>query len=393
MMRRKGSHKDDMDSLGSQLARAMTAVEKNSVDLEKLASEITAAAKAEEPVSVEHLQRNGLLGGGGYASVWLTTDVRNGKQYALKQLRKGVAAHLNFTQRCLLERQALESMSHPFITRLCTTFQDDANLYFVLELARGGDLFAVQSAQPDYMLPESWARFFTASLSLALRHIHAKGFVYRDLKPENVLLDDQGYLKLADLGLSKKVGEQRTYTQCGTEEYVPPEMLKGRGRTRASDWWAVGVFVFELLTGHPPFEGDKPSEIFDQISDYASAGDRANAQLGALLVQNKVGAHASISLECGTFVTGLLRAEEHKRLGCTPEGFLGIQQHPWFQGFDWAALLRKEMPAPFKPEPNAKPFNEAELEPQVLKIMQYDHAKHDAEFKKFGPFLVLGGKI
>ena len=99
----------------------------------------------------------------------------------------------------------------------------------------------------------------------ALRHIHGKGFVYRDLKPENVLLDEQGFLKLADLGLSKKVGSDRTYTQCGTEEYVPPEMLKGRGRTRASDWWAVGVFVFELLTGHPPFEGDKPSDIFDQV--------------------------------------------------------------------------------------------------------------------------------
>lgn len=393
MMRRKGSHKDSIDSLGDQLARAMTAVEKNTVDLEALAAEQEAVLKSQDPPSVEHLRKEGLLGGGGYASVWLTTEARTGKQYALKQLRKGVAAHLNFTQRCLLERDALETMSHPFITRLYTTFQDENNLYFVLELARGGDLFGVQSAQPNYMLPESWARFFTASLTLALRHIHSKGFVYRDLKPENVLLDEHGYLKLADLGLSKKVGEQRTYTQCGTEEYVPPEMLKGRGRTRASDWWAVGVFVFELLTGHPPFEGDKPSEIFDQISDYASAGDRANAQLGALLVQNKVGANASITMECGLFVTGLLRAEEHKRLGCTPEGFLGIQQHPWFATFDWAALLRRQMPAPYVPPVNSKPFSESELEPQILKIMNYDKAKHDVEFKKFGPVLTLGGKL
>ena len=203
------------ESLADQLARAMSAVAVGSEDLEKLAADQHASAPPED-VDPQYLQRLGLLGGGGYASVWLCTDVRTNRQYALKQLRKGVAVHLNFTPRCILERQALEAMRHPFITRMYTTFQDDANLYFVLELARGGDLFSVQSAQPNYMLPESWAKFYAASLSLALRHIHSKGFVYRDLKPENVLLDEQGFLKLADLGLSKKVGSDRTYTQCGT---------------------------------------------------------------------------------------------------------------------------------------------------------------------------------
>jgi len=380
------------DTLAEQLARAMSAVAVGSEDLEKIAAE-ESAASVPENVDPVYLQRNGLLGGGGYASVWLTTDVRTGRSYALKQLRKGVAVHLNFTPRCILERQALEAMAHPFITRLYTTFQDEANLYFVLELARGGDLFSVQSAQPNYMLPESWAKFYAASLSLALRHIHSKGFVYRDLKPENVLLDEHGFLKLADLGLSKKVGENRTYTQCGTEEYVPPEMLKGRGRTRASDWWAVGVFVFELLTGHPPFEGDKPSDIFDQISDYASAGDQANQRLGDLLVQNKVGASIPISMECSLFVTQLLRAEEHRRLGCAAEGFLGIQQHPWFVDFDWVALLRRQMRPPHVPAPASKPFAEEELEPQVLKLLPYDKAVHDREFKKFGPTCIMGSKI
>jgi len=344
-------------------------------------------------VAPEYLQKNHLLGGGGYASVWMSTDVRSGKQYALKQLRKGVAVQLMFTERCLLEKEALQAMSHPFITRCFCTFQDAANLYFVLELARGGDLFAVQSAMPNYMLPEASARFYAASLSLALRHIHAQGYVYRDLKPENVLLDEQGYLKLADLGLSKKVGENRTYTQCGTEEYVPPEMLKGRGRTKSSDWWAVGVFVFELLTGHPPFEGDQPSDIFDQISDYASSGEKANAQLGALLVQNNFGAPANISPECASFVTGLLQAKEHHRLGCAAEGFLGIQQHSWFVDFDWVSLLKRQMRPPFKPTPSNKPYPEAELEPQVLKNLPLPKdGKHDEHFKKFGPVVELGAK-
>ena len=147
-----------------------------------------------------------------------------------------------------------------------------------------------------------------------------------------------------------------------------PEMLKGRGRTRASDWWAVGVFVFELLTGHPPFEGDKPSDIFDQISDYASAGDKANQRLADLLVQNKVGAAIPITHNCAAFVTSLLRAEEHKRLGCAAEGFLGIQQHPWFDGFDWAALIKREMQPPHTPQPPSTPFAEEELEPYLEQV-------------------------
>uniref|UniRef100_A0A7S0E308 Protein kinase domain-containing protein n=1 Tax=Phaeocystis antarctica TaxID=33657 RepID=A0A7S0E308_9EUKA len=391
-MPRTGSASPGSDTLADQLGRAMAAVAVGSDDLEQLAADAHRADGNHE-VDPEYLQRNGLLGGGGYASVWLTTDTRTGRQYALKQLRKGVAVHLNFTPRCILERQALETMAHPFITRLYTTFQDEANMYFVLELARGGDLFTVQSAQPNYMLPEAWAKFYAASLSLALRHIHSKGFVYRDLKPENVLLDENGFLKLADLGLSKKVGENRTYTQCGTEEYVPPEMLKGRGRTRASDWWAVGVFVFELLTGHPPFEGDKPSDIFDQISDYASAGDKANQRLADLLVQNKVGAAIPITHNCAAFVTSLLRAEEHRRLGCAAEGFLGIQQHPWFDGFDWAALIKKDMQPPHTPQPARQPFAEEELEPQVLKLLPYDKSVHDREFNKFGPHIQMGCRL
>ena len=324
----------------------------------------------------------------------MATDARTQRQYALKQLRKGVAVQLMFTERCLLEKEALESMCHPFITRSYCTFQDASNLYFVLELARGGDLFAVQSAQPNYMLPESWARFYAASLSLALRHIHSKGYVYRDLKPENVLLDEHGYVKLADLGLSKKVGENRTFTQCGTEEYVPPEMLKGRGRTRASDWWAVGVFIFELLTGHPPFEGDQPSDIFDQISEYAGAGDQANAQLGALLVQNKFGAPVPITQECAAFVTGLLQAKENHRLGCAAEGFLGIQQHPWFAQFDWVALVRRQMPPPHQPPPPQSAYPESELEPQVLRNVPLPKdGKHEVHFAKFGPMVELGSAL
>ena len=220
--------------------------------------------------------------------------------------------------------------------------------------------------------------------------MHVQGYVYRDLKPENVLLDARGYVKLADLGYAKKIakGESRTFTQCGTEEYAPPELLHGRGRTFAADWWSLGVLLYELLLGRPPFEGETATGTFELINTYAKAGPAANNALRGVLVDEGVTADGA------AIVGGLLVAREPERLGCTADGFAGLSRHPWYATTDWRALLHKQVAAPWLPPPLdpgrlAEKARRAEVEhAKVLEELPFD-IKRGAAFAKFGPVATL----
>ena len=342
-------------------------------DLQKVAAEEAAKSSAERPLP-SNLVRHVCVGHGGYSTVWVVADAATQRHYALKQLRKGHVVALKMAERVLLEKKAHEDLVHPFIIRMYGAFQDELNLYFLLELAQGGDLFdaleraggpscqaraarnfsarnfsarnfsarnsdAPSSDGPPSLapqFPEEWARFYAASIAVAIHHMHVQGYVYRDLKPENVLLDAHGYVRLADLGFAKKIEHKRTFTAVGTDAYVPPELVRGRGRTTASDWWALGVLTFEILMGRVPFEAIK------DIKKYASGGAQAAAAVAADL--RTCGA----SEEAIAFIGGLL-AEEEVRLGCGPTGFLPIREHPWFKSVDWTGLLRRDVAPPYEP--------------------------------------------
>ena len=423
-----------MTTLADQLAQALALVSTGALDEDysKIAAAAAVAEQPSETPSPSSLRRAGLLGCGGFASVWLVVEEPAAtpldsmcaaaaarvpprgyrpttpgqrrvthrletrsipqRRWALKQLRKGLLAKLGdeAAERVLVEKAAHEELRHPFILSLVSAFQDATSLYFLLELAEGGDLFDVCGAFEGARLSETTCQFYSASLALALDHMHTKQYVYRDLKPENVLLDARGYVKLADLGYAKKIakGESRTFTQCGTEEYAPPELLHGRGRTYAADWWGLGVLLYELLLGRPPFEGETAAGTFELINTYAKAGPAANNALRGVLVDEGVTADGA------AIVGGLLVAREPERLGCTADGFAGLSRHPWYATTDWRALLHKQVAAPWLPPPLdpgrlAEKARRAEVEhAKVLEELPFD-VKRGAAFAKFGPVATL----
>ena len=333
------------------------------------------------------------IGVGGQAGVWLAEDQSSGVRCAVKQVRKGRLAALprKSAMRVFTEKECLEECKHPFVTRLFGTFQDGASLYFCLELVRGGDLFGLIDLFPNG-LQEMHARFYTATIALALRHIHSRGYVYRDVKLENVLIGSDGYVKLCDFGFAKAVSNNRTFTKCGTDEYAPPEVVSGHGRSTAADWWGLGILLHEMLTGRPPFEGHSAQDIFDRIEAYTRGGEEAAQQLAMQLqLANRVKRSAeALSPSAGEFMIGLLRARESERIGCGPEGFIAIQRDPWFASLDWAALLRKQVEPPWVPPstPDGAAASDAEFSTEgVMRAVPFDANVWAPIFDAFGPTL------
>ena len=269
----------------------------------------------------------------------MVRDPATRRLFALKTIHKKMLVEKNAAVRTaslLSEKHALELFCHPFITSLTSHYQDAAYLYLLMELAIGGDLFGVMDRQEH--LPESAARFYTSSLTLALQHIHQLEFVYRDLKPENILLDGRGYIKLCDFGFAKKIALERTFTQCGTPDYVAPEMLMGQGVNQACDWWALGVLLYEMVRGHPPFT-DASGEDMKTF---------ANILKGEIDFEGS-GEDAKFTEEARELIGSLLTVKVASRLGYINGGAESVIKHPWFATLDWDQLVNLTLDAPWKP--------------------------------------------
>ena len=169
-------------------------------------------------------------------------------------------------QRTKTERDILTEVEHPFIVKLHYAFQTEGKLYLVLDFMRGGDLYNRLSKEQCWKLNEADVRFYVAELVLALDHLHKLGVIYRDLKPENLLLDSDGHIALTDFGLSKEnFNHRRSYSVCGTWEYMAPEVLCGKGYDYSVDWWSLGVLMYEMLVGVCPFEGENKKETMAKV--------------------------------------------------------------------------------------------------------------------------------
>jgi serine/threonine protein kinase len=252
------------------------------------------------------------------------------KTYALKVLSKYSIVESGLQEHVMNEKEIMEELNHPFILKFHCAMQDDKYIYFLLEVLLGGELFKFLRAETQF--PESWSKFYSASVLLAFCQIHSKNIAYRDLKPENLVLDSNGYLKLVDFGLAKKVDSGKTWTLCGTPDYLAPEVILNEGHDWAVDYWGLGVLIYEMTAGSPPFYADDPMDVYERI------------------LSGHVPIPSHFSRGLADLVKKLLKTYQSKRLGRTKGGTSSVMKHKWFSGFDWDALLKKEMEVPIKPK-------------------------------------------
>ncbi|XP_004523955.1 ribosomal protein S6 kinase 2 beta [Ceratitis capitata] len=273
-----------------------------------------------------------VLGEGSFGKVFLVRKIIGkdaGTLYAMKVLKKATLK-VKDRVRSTNERKILADVGHAFIVKLHYAFQTPGKLYLILDFLRGGDLFTRLSK--EVMFTEEDVKFYLAELALALNHLHSLGIIYRDLKPENILLDENGHIALTDFGLSKQpLDGSKTYSFCGTVEYMAPEVVNRRGHEFAADWWSFGVLMYEMLTGNLPFHGKTRNETMSQI------------------LRSKLGMPENLSPEAQSLLRALFKRNPQNRLGAGENGLLGIKEHCFFSTIDWVRLERKQVRPPFIP--------------------------------------------
>jgi serine/threonine protein kinase len=274
---------------------------------------------------LEDFEQLATLGTGTFGRVRLVRNRSSGRYYAMKILRKSEIIRLKQVEHIRSEKAVLLEVQHPFIVQLHRTFQDRTCLYMVMDYACGGEVFS--HLRKAGRFTNDVARVYAAEIVLALEALHARDIVYRDLKPENLLLDERGHIKITDFGFAKKVVD-RTWTLCGTPEYLAPEIIQSKGHGKAVDWWAVGILIYEMLVGYPPFFDESPFRIYEKI------------------LEGRVDFPRFVDPEAKDLIKKLLTADRTKRLGALRDGAVDVKRHPWFAGIDWDALVRGEYPPP-----------------------------------------------
>jgi protein-serine/threonine kinase len=285
-------------------------------------------------VSLNDFQLLKVLGKGSYGKVVLVRKAgqhSDSRVYAMKMLRKEHLIRRNQIEHTKTERQVLEAISHPFIVHMHYAFQSPKKLHLVLEYCPGGELFFHLSRAGRFS--ERRSRFYVTEVVLAISHLHSHKIIYRDLKPENLLLDSEGHVKLTDFGLSKQGIEDNisATTLCGTPEYIAPELLNRSGHGRAVDWYSLGAIMFEMLTGLPPFYTKDREQLFRRI------------QAEELRYPSYIGAVTKLLL------SGLLCRNPERRLGGGRGDGEEVQQHEFFCEVDWLATYNRRVRPPFQP--------------------------------------------
>jgi len=288
-------------------------------------------ATVSDKVCLEDFEILKVVGRGSYGKVMQVRKKDTGNIYAMKTLKKQMLRARKQIKNTKTERRVLELIDHPFLVSLKFAFQTDTKVYMVLDYFTGGELFF--HLKHGGRFSEARARFYTAEITLALECLHENNIIYRDLKPENVLLDDDGHVRLTDFGLSKESiqGNQLTHTFCGTPEYLAPEVVQSKWYGKAVDWWSMGTLLYEMLTGWPPFYNENMHVMYDRI------------------VRAPLTFPKDMSPEAKSLLTGLLQRDPRQRLGST-NGMQDFKDHPFFRGIDWVALYEKKITPPFIPQ-------------------------------------------
>ena len=323
---------DTADFINQNMKEVLASGSSGGKSDKKRSNTIFSKHKTVKTVCLEDFQTMKVLGRGSFGKVCLVQYLPTKEYYAMKSLKKDVLLDQDQVESTILEKKILQTLDHPFLVGMVFCFQTEERIYFVMPFIRGGELF--QHLRTAKFFPEDKVRFYAASIGLALEYLHEKGIVYRDIKPENILIGEDGYLKLIDFGMAKFLkNDEKATSFCGTPEYLAPEIITGEGHNKCADWWSFGILIFEMLCGIPPFYCDNTEKMYELIT---------HAEL-------KFPKKIPVSDNAKDLIRKLLIKKQNNRLG-VQKGFNEIRTHPFFSGFDFDALLAKKLPAPFKPK-------------------------------------------
>eukprot|EP01083_Nonionella_stella_P086295 239690_1 len=281
-----------------------------------------------QKITYEDLTCLGTLGRGAFGHVKLMKHKESKETYAMKSVSKALIVYKGQKDHIRNERKILMRLKGHYFVNLCQTFNTQDHIHFVMEPALGGELFTLLRDKTHFSEPT--ARFYAATVVLAFEYLHARHIIYRDLKPENLLLDKDGYIKMTDFGFAKVVRD-RTWTLCGTPDYLAPEMVSGAPHGKGVDWWTVGILIFEMLASYPPFYAS------DQMKTYKK------------IIRGKIKFPKHFSKESVSLIKALTNVKPTRRLGVTVGGAAAVKAHPWFRGFDWNSLISRSTKAPIVP--------------------------------------------
>ncbi|KAL8785309.1 MAG: hypothetical protein Q9213_003454 [Squamulea squamosa] len=289
--------------------------------------QVTRVTKGKYALTDFAIQRT--LGTGSFGRVHLVQSKHNGRFYAVKVLKKAQVVKMKQVEHTNDERKMLQKVKHAFLVTLWGTFQDSKNLYMVMDFVEGGELFSL--LRKSQRFPNPVAKFYAAEVTLALDYLHSMHIIYRDLKPENLLLDRHGHLKITDFGFAKEVPDI-TWTLCGTPDYLAPEVVSSKGYNKSVDWWSLGILIFEMLCGFTPFwDAGSPIKIYENI------------------LKGKVKYPPYIHPDAQDLLQRLITPDLTKRLGNLHAGSKDVMNHSWFAEVTWERLARKDIDAPYVP--------------------------------------------
>ncbi|TVY33926.1 cAMP-dependent protein kinase type [Lachnellula subtilissima] len=306
------------------------------------------------------------LGTGSFGRVHLVQSKHNQRFYAVKVLKKAQVVKMKQVEHTNDERRMLQEVKHPFLITLWGTFQDSKNLYMVMDFVEGGELFSL--LRKSQRFPNPVAKFYAAEVTLALEYLHSKQIIYRDLKPENLLLDRHGHLKITDFGFAKRVPDI-TWTLCGTPDYLAPEVVSSKGYNKSVDWWSLGILIFEMLCGFTPFwDGGSPMKIYENI------------------LKGRVKYPPYIHPDAQDLLQRLITADLTKRLGNLHGGSEDVKNHRWFAEVTWERLSKKDIDAPYVPPVKAGVGDASQFDKYPEETEQYGVSGHDEHGRLFQDF-------
>lgn len=323
-------------------------------------------AKFDMPVAYERSAEDfdfiQTLGAGAFGTVFLARDRINFTYHAVKSIDKEVVIKKKTIKNLFLEKKILQSISFPFLISMDYTCKDNCYVYFMLPFEIGGELYRLLKQKSTFT--EDLVQFYASQMVLALEYLHHCNVVHRDVKPENILINESGYIKLGDFGFSK-ILKHRAWTLCGTPEYIAPEIILSRGYSYSVDWWAFGVLVYEMSAGYPPFYSTDPIQLYEKI----------------LAGQFKT--PASITRNCRSLIKRLLEVDPSKRFGSLKSGVYDIKSHKWFQEINWHDILQQKTEPPFVPICKEKGDTVNFRENDDTKLKRSPECLYEEEFKMF----------